>query len=95
MSEADIEKKIGLSLDELIAQQKAKQANKPKPKPKAAAAGGKKKGGQQRVSGVGGACGDVCWGDGWVRSDGAPSSSEQAHMCLPVSSVCIGWAMPA
>ncbi|KAI7843633.1 hypothetical protein COHA_002873 [Chlorella ohadii] len=52
MSEADIEKKIGLSLDELIAQQKAKQANKPKPKPKAAAAGGKKKGGQQRVQKV-------------------------------------------
>lgn len=54
MSEADIEKKIALSLDELIAQQKAKQANKPKPKPKAkaAAAGGKKKG-AQRVSGAG------------------------------------------
>lgn len=50
MSEADIEKKIGLSLDELIAQQKAKQASKPKPKPKAAAAGGgKKKGGPARV----------------------------------------------
>lgn len=55
MSEADIEKKIALSLDELIAQQKAKQANKPKPKPKAkaAAAGGKKKG-AQRVGGTGG-----------------------------------------
>lgn len=58
MSEADIEKKIALSLDELIAQQKAKQANKPKPKPKAkaAAAGGKKKGAQriQKVQTKGG-----------------------------------------
>ncbi|PRW39372.1 hypothetical protein C2E21_7055 [Chlorella sorokiniana] len=52
MSEADIEKKIALSLDELIAQQKAKQANKPKPKAKAAAAAGGKKKGAQRVQKV-------------------------------------------